>query len=363
MWDTIVAGAGPGGAVAAYELARSGRRVLLADAVDPGAPKIGEALPGAAARLLRSIDLPVPDRDGPHAPIMGNLSSWDSEELVASDFIRDPDGPGWRLDRASFDAELRSAAIRAGATYRGARLVGIQRRDELWTVRFGDGKTDLARWIVDATGRRAAIARRLGARRLRDARLLAVYASGRPASDLRLNRTVIEATRHGWWYAARLPSGKAVAGFHAHQSDAVRRLADPDGWRNALADTRHVGRMLADTPFEQPLRPLDACGARLDRFGGDGWIACGDAALSFDPISGQGIFSALYGGLLAGRTIKEALDGGEMRLDAYSRKLEDIRAVYAVRCRAAYRSERRFAAEPFWSILGESLEQVPARPN
>jgi flavin-dependent dehydrogenase len=172
MWDAIVAGAGPAGAVAAYELARSGRRVLLADTVDPTSPKIGEALPGAAVRLLRAIELPVPGAGGPHTPIGGNLASWNSDQLVANDFIGDPDGPGWRLDRVRFDADLRAAALRAGASYRSARVTDLERNDTGWHIRFRNGGTETARWVVDATGRRAAIARRLGARRLRDAPLV-----------------------------------------------------------------------------------------------------------------------------------------------------------------------------------------------
>jgi flavin-dependent dehydrogenase len=353
MWDVIVAGAGPAGAVAAYELARSGRRVLLADTVDPTSPKIGEALPGAAVRLLRSIELPVPGAGGPHTPIGGNISSWNSDQLVASDFLRDPDGPGWRLDRARFDADLRAAALRAGATSRSARVTDLERKDTGWNIRFKNGGTEMARWIVDATGRRAAIARRLEARRLRDASLVAVYASGTSAAGFALNRTVIEAVPRGWWYAARLPSGVALAGFHTHRRDAVHLLADPDRWRDALADTSHVGPMLADTQFKYPPRSLEACGAELDRCSGDGWIACGDAALSFDPISGQGIFSALYGGMTAGRAIDQALNGRNTILQEYSKRLENIRRVYVARCRAVYRSERRWMTETFWPIFSE----------
>jgi flavin-dependent dehydrogenase len=355
MWDAIIAGAGPAGAVVAHELARRGHRVLLTDDVDPAAPKIGEALPGAAVRLLRSIGLPAPSPDGPHLPVMGNLSSWDCDQLVASDFIRDPDGPGWRLDRASFDAELRAAAVRAGADFHSARVTDVARKDLKWNIRFKNGGTEPARWIVDATGRRASIARRLGARRLRDAPLVGVYARGTPATDLPLNRTVIEATPRGWWYAARLPSGMALAGFHTHRRDAMRLLADPEAWRDALADTRHVGRMLAGTSFERP-RSLEAGGARLDRYSGNEWIACGDAALSFDPISGQGIFSALYGGLKAGSAIDDALTGARTSQREYSKRLDKIRQVYAVRRRAVYQGERRWSG-PFWSEPGEESER------
>jgi flavin-dependent dehydrogenase len=356
MWDVIVAGAGPAGSVAAYVLARNGCRVLLADIVDPKAPKIGEALPSAAVRLLRSIELPVPSTKGPHTPISGNLSSWNTDELVAADFISDPDGLGWRLDRARFDADLRTAAIQAGANYRSARVNDLERQDAGWNIRFSDHGNELARWIIDATGRRAAIGRRLGAKRLRDMRLIALYAIGTPAKGVQINRTVIEAVPRGWWYGALLPNGALLAGFHARHRDAVFLLTDPDGWRHALRDTRHVGPMFADTFFDSPCRALEAGGAQLNRYGGDGWIACGDAALSFDPISGQGIFSALYGGMTAGRVISHALNNSRTNLERYSRQLENVRRLYLARCRAVYRNERRWIDQPFWSIFSEEFE-------
>jgi flavin-dependent dehydrogenase len=361
MWDAIVAGAGPGGAVAAYVLARGGRRVLLADAVDPKSPKVGEALPGAAVRLLRSLDLPLPAKGGPHTPIGGNLSCWNSDQLFAADFLRHPDGPGWRLDRARFDADLRAAAVRAGAMLRSARVTDVKQRGTAWSARLDDDGTETARWIIDATGRRAAIARRLGAKRLRDARLIALYAAGASTTGFPLNRTVIEAVSHGWWYAARLPSGVPLAGFHTLHRDAMQLLADPDGWRRALADTRHVGPMLADTPFEHPPRALEACGARLDCLSGDGWIACGDAALSFDPISGQGIFNALHGGMTAGLAIDDRLKGDSARLDEYSKQIDNVRRFYVARCRGTYHRERRWVDEPFWSMLGEEIEASPIK--
>jgi len=51
----------------------------------------------------------------------------------------------------------------------------------------------------------------------------------------------------------------------------------------------------------QPRR-VDAGSARLDRACGDGWLAIGDAAMSFDPISSHGLLTALSTGLAAGET-------------------------------------------------------------
>jgi flavin-dependent dehydrogenase len=360
MWDAIIAGAGPAGAVAAHVLARNGCRVLLADASDVGKHKVGEALPGVALRLLRSLALPIPSCEGPHREIGGNLSSWNSEELVPTDFIHDPDGPGWRLDRLCFDATLRESAILSGATFKNASVVDVARRGELWQVKLQDGGIPAARWLIDATGRRAAIVRRLGAKRNRDIPLVALYALGKPKARLCLNRTVVEAVPGGWWYAAFLPSGAPIAGLHVRPQDAVRLSAIPGGWHQALLETRHIFPMFSNAVFDRPLGPLDASGARLNRFVGEEWIACGDAALSFDPLSSQGIFSALHSGMTAGLAVAGALNGDLTLIDSYAARLEEVRRIYVVHLQRIYRSESRWPTESFWSSFSLVVEKGAA---
>ena len=73
----------------------------------------------------------------------------------------------------------------------------------------------------------------------------------------------------------------------------------------------------------------------------------------FDPISGQGIFAALRSGMAAGSAVAAALDGDELKLDAYVGELERAWSIYHRRCRGIYRSEHRWAATPFWSMFAE----------
>ena len=348
MWDAVVAGAGPAGAAAAQTLARAGVRVLLADAVSP-AHKVGEALPGAALRLLQALDFPRPGPEGPHTPIRGTLSAWGSSDLVATDALRDRDGPGWRLDRSGFDASLRAAARGSGAGWRAAGVAAMMRDGSEWTVRLTSAETFKARWLIDATGRRATVARRLGARRLRDARLVACYAVGQPGADVPLSRTLIEAVPQGWWYAARLPGGAPVAGLQVGPEDARRLATDAAAWRTALAGTRHVAERFLPSLFGSLLPPLDAGGSRLDRLAGEGWIACGDAALAFDPVSGQGILAALHGGIMAARGVLGALGGDPGAVPAYGNQMERVRRAYEVQWTEAYRDEQRWPGEAFWA--------------
>jgi flavin-dependent dehydrogenase len=322
--------------------------VLLADPLHVSDHKIGETLPAAALRLLRSVGLRAPSASGRHVTIGGNLWAWGSPELHATDFLRDPDGPGWRLDRESFDTELRDQAFESGTVAKQAQLTASVRQGDRWLIEFDDGTYVSARWLIDATGRRAALARKFGAKRRRDAPLVAIYARGEPDAGFLLDRTLVEAVPNGWWYAARLPSGSPLAGFHIHPRDVARVRNQPEAWRRALDETDHLAPLLRSVRFHRPLRPLEAGGARMDRFTGEGWIACGDAALSFDPISSQGIFSALHGGMSAAQAVIAAEGGDRLAFEAYTVRLENIRRIYLARWHSLYGSETRWPGEPFW---------------
>ena len=351
--DVLVAGAGPAGAVVATLLARKGYRVVLADRVDPARHKIGEHLTAAAVHLLRRLQIDFqPDR---HVRNGGILSCWGSEHLIATDSFNDPEGPGLLLDRAAFDAALRANAVAAGAEFLSAN-VGSVRHDSNWHALLRHGSAVSARWLVDATGRRSALARQLGIARRRDARMAAVYRIGcgdRP----RLDRTMIEATPKGWWYAAHLPDGRSIAGFHVGIDDAPALAGHTDAWPQALNETIHIKTRFPPATFATRLAPTEAGGACLHQFCGEGWLACGDAALSFDPISGQGMLAAIHQGALASDCIADALEGGTTALREYSSRLERIRGVYLLRHREVYLRERRWRSMPFWSSCIRPLKE------
>src|SRR4029077_19660008 len=110
-------------------------------------------------------------------------------------------------------------------------------------------------------------------------------------------------------------------------------------------------RLFPDTTFEHDLRIVDASESRLDRLAGNQWVACGDAALSFDPISAQGLFGAIHGGMTAGRSVDSALRGGSTTLASYGEQLEKVWLIYSKRVREIYRSETRWPSSIFWSTF------------
>ena len=61
--------------------------------------------------------------------------------------------------------------------------------------------------------------------------------------------------------------------------------------------------------LSQPVGLMDSRSALLDQMTGRGWLATGDAAAAFDPISSQGLFNALSGGFLAGQAAADVMSG------------------------------------------------------
>ena len=94
----------------------------------------------------------------------------------------------------------------------------------------------------------------------------------------------------------------------------------------------------------------DAGVTYLDQLTGPGWAAAGDAAVSFDPLSSQGILTALLMGRDAGDAVAAMLTNiGPEPLLRYSSNYATLLDTHMRRRMAYYALEQRWPNAPFWA--------------
>lgn len=359
-YEVVILGGGPAGCATALSLIAAGLApdsLLVVEASDYECDRIGESIPPNSRAVL--AELGVIDaflREG-HEPCHGSASSWGDDALGYNDFMFNPQGHGWHLDRRRFDAWLAGQVEARGVELRReTRFLDVHEHGgegaQLSLGRTGAfGERVEARFVVDAMGPRSRYAARMGARpRVLD---MLVSVSGQFELGPHVGfgaLTMLEAVDYGWWYAAKLPGRRvAVAVATSHAIYKQRRFDEPRAWLEALARTHHIGPMLAECrPLIDGFGVCTAPSFVLDRVCGERWLAVGDAASAFDPISSQGIFKALDDGLRGGRAIAAALAGDGQALPMRQREIEARFAGYVQQRAYFYEQEQRWADAPFW---------------
>lgn len=292
--DVVVAGAGPAGCAAAIVLARNGVRVTIAGRAPTRREHSGEMLQPLARRLLDHLCVDVSGQQR----AAGVASAWESDALSRDDFFAGMAGDGWLLDRQVFDEAIAVAARRAGATFDDTAATG-------------------GAFVVDATGAGASVARSRGASRIAYDQLVGVF--GRvPWDGASTSFTMVEAAENGWWY-----SGNGAIAFMS-DADIVRalRMHEAPRWLEALERTTHTRARVFSLQLTGGLHVRAAASTILSPVAGTDWVAVGDAASTWDPLSASGIYKALRNGVDAANAIVKGTceryaDGVRAAFDVY----------------------------------------------
>ena len=286
-----------------------------------------------------------------HRVSPGTLAWWGAAQPHANDFVFQLQGSGLQLDRVRFDAMLRDAAREAGATILPGAQVRLNNSAAPFRLTAGTtaNETD---WLIDATGRSAGLGRVLGAERTRYDGLVAFYGLIHSDADTdRDGRTMVEATETGWWYSVLLPRGDRVLAFltDADLAERAALMADQGLW-HALRGAPNLHALCTQNGYRPVGRIFgaDAASSELASAAGAHWLAVGDAAAAFDPLSSKGISNAIYTGIKGAEAILAARRGDEGAMARYAAHIRDIHRAYRSQLTAFYGMERRWPDAPFW---------------
>jgi len=375
--DVVIVGGGIAGCTLAMALATS-YKVIVIDKLQEPAERIGECLAPAARRILRKLNLLQGITDyntvaGLYLPNLGTRSYWGSNTQQIVDHLRNPDGLGWHLNRKAFEMHLRKeTAARGVQCCWNTRLSSVAFEQMQWRLKVKSSAETSdesvscikAKFVVDASGRLSAFARLLGVKRDHFDKLIAHWAIVPDQEAAQMS--IISAAETGWWYTASLPDNKRVVAMHT-DPDLVEKHSTKDAdWFLEAAKMNEAMASVLTT-----VDALDYCGVvaanstRLQQVAGPQWAAVGDAAMSFDPLSSQGMFNAMAGAVQLAALIlapgQNALDDpreGERIATLYSRQMDSIWERYTAHKALFYTQEQRWQKAPFWSRRNSQISAI-----
>ena len=312
--DILIIGAGPAGCAAAIHARQAGLSVMMIEARADACRAPGETLHPGVEPILKKLGVwhnviaagfhrhrgvwresgglrvfePYGSNEGSDA---GSDSESDSGPGSGTGSDSGPDSGsqqawlGFQADRRILHGILQRAAEQAGAVLRRDAAPGGVIREDGCRGGVGGvvckGAEIRTRWVFDATGRRAWLARMLALRAERPGPPLRVRFGWKNGEDPCLEgQPLFRQQLNGWAWQAPLGDGSTAWAVLDHAS---ARTAQP-GWGE------HGGG--GGRGVDMTWRLHAPCA-------GPGYFLLGDAAALLDPASSNGVLRALMSGMLA----------------------------------------------------------------
>jgi flavin-dependent dehydrogenase len=358
----LVVGAGPAGAAAAIRLAGWCDSVTMIEARPRHWPgRAGEHLPPAALTALTRrgfSELLVHDA---HERSPGVRSAWGAGFPADKNYFMTTPSMGLNLRRQHVDEALARRAERAGARVLfDTRLHQLIRAHNGYvaTVRDPNGDRAIrADVVVDASGRSAIAARRLGAIRRRHDELVAIV--GRlegcePNEDV--GRVHVESVEHGWWYGVLFSDGTLLATLMTDASIVqLHSERAPGLWTEQLRNNRLIAPLANGGRWSGHVDVFDAAAQVLEHDAPRGFLAVGDAAAAYDPLSSSGITKGFCDGFAGADALAQSWAGDPNAVIEHRNTQQRDFEAHRVRQNDFYRAETRWPASPFWRSRHEGL--------
>jgi geranylgeranyl reductase family protein len=345
-YDAIVAGAGPSGATAAYELACKGARTLLIEKAKlPRYKTCGGGITYKVAKVLPFSIEPVVER---------TIHKIDFSWKTSRPFIVESDTPlVYMVQRSRFDNFLTDQAVNAGATLMDETTVTSIDADERGaTVGTTNGRFS-ADYLIGADGATGRVARTLGL--MPDRYAMPAIESEVVADDatmdywrdkMGIDLGQLHAT-YGWVFPKGDHLSVGVGGFPRLDNYGTR-LKQYDEMHTA-ARAPGVKRVLRSHGY---LLPLRAPGAPVRKGRA---LLVGDAAGLVEAFTGEGIYWAVRSGQIAAESILSSNGAADYQQRLDSALMPDLISarrwlhVYFWMPRLCYSLPKR--VPPFWDAV------------
>lgn len=358
-FDVTIIGGGPAGTATAIALLahNPSLKVLLLEKTVYQNFRVGETLTPSIQDLFEQLGIWESFLQETHLEAFGTASVWGSPQLIENEFVFHKSGYGWHLDRRKFDQFLAQKAVEKGATLLlNSRLLDpVHFSKNQYTLIIKTDQKEIqtirTKFVVDASGRNGLFAKGQGAQKILFDKLATAFwvFEQNPSQLLEDTYTLVEAVETGWWYSARIPNNKVVLSFMS-DINLIKQLniKKENDWKTLIAQTNYTNARVKNLEKAVAQFVQVAFSHKLDKVSGQAWIAVGDTASSFDPLSSQGIYKSIKSGIFAAYAILDYFKGVPTGLQKYERFINEEYESYLQTKIDYYRKEKRWVSSPFW---------------
>jgi flavin-dependent dehydrogenase len=351
-YNVVIIGGGPSGIATALTLNALGITNCVVDANRSPSRKFGEALPPNAKPILKQLGIQALIEHEAHSKYYGNQVAWGSKQLLVKEFISEVHGSGYLLNRLLFEKQLwEYYKKQKGKIYNGFKVKKIANRACGHTISIiNQNQSEFLHcdFVVDATGRKASISQKLGANKMElDSQYALTFIVN---SKKTIERNIfIESTPNGWWYASPIGNNEVTVMFFTLKKLIPNKSELNMFVAKEMKASLHMRKFLNDFLLNNAtIRIIPAGSSRLEKSYGSNWIAVGDAACAFDPISSYGITSALASGYYAAQAIASTLAGKQEAMLTYRYIIENACQAYSKKLINHYEKERQWPESYYW---------------
>lgn len=354
--DVIIAGRGIAAMVLSLLLKQKNiPHVVLGRQGRPKDFALAETLPPSALPLLKTMGLLPLFENTAIQKTYGYHSMWGTNKVTDTNFFfHRPYQYGLKIDKQAILSALSTQQKDHIHTYSDILVINNSADGiELTLKQENKTETIQGKILIDATGRNRVILEKLNVPSLHFDNMMAfschIPLQKHPAIK---HPVFIESFEQGWGIVSILNETQSVFSLFTNKvNPGWQEFRKYENWSKILANTT----LLKD--FALPYDAINAKGclsnsSKAQTITGHNWLAIGDAALAFDPLSSHGITNSLYTTQTAASCIEKHLNKNTEAMHEYAQNLNEIFDQYLKTKNLLYTNERRWPKSPFWLAAG-----------